>query len=82
MWGHALDRAGPGQGQVMCMCAHSIEASGAVKWEFRDYLRTGSQAGLCSMEKLSNEMYREMKISRWFLVNNMQYNSRLQKLQQ
>jgi len=33
------------------------------------------------MEKISNEMDRETKTSRWFLVDNMRYNSHLGKLQ-
>ena len=42
MWGHGLDRAGSGPGQVTVTCECGNEPSGSIKCgEFLDYLTIG-----------------------------------------
>jgi hypothetical protein len=42
MWGHGLDRAGLGQGQMAGTCEGGNESSGSKNsGEFLDYLRVG-----------------------------------------
>ena len=42
MWGHGLDRAGSGQGQLAGTCEYGNEHSGSIKCgEFLDQLQNG-----------------------------------------